>query len=155
MLFQYQISLVFSEEDNGYVATIPEFPGMSGFGLSSETAVQELKTAVDLAIRVMEADGAEIPDPEIVPDKACALGSYKPNKSLIKHKLNEAAELIKKSDQLLSEAMSGGGADTGCHFDGGTVEWQKQADHTQRLLNDAERELKRLSDMAKSKSIGI
>lgn len=63
-MFQYSISLVWSEEDGCYVATVAEFPGLSAFGDSPEEAVNEAKIAVEGFLKVYKEDGCPIPNPE-------------------------------------------------------------------------------------------
>lgn len=55
--------LRWSDEDGAYVATSPEFPGLSAFGGSPEAAVSELRTVLGLAIETYEAEGWKLPDP--------------------------------------------------------------------------------------------
>ena len=45
---KYAIEIVYSEEDDGYIAIVPELPGCSAFGETEEEALKEIKIAVDL-----------------------------------------------------------------------------------------------------------
>jgi predicted RNase H-like HicB family nuclease len=63
-MFQYSFTLAWSDEDKGYIATVPEFPGLSGFGKSPDKAVRKAMEAVQMAIEIMEEDGESIPVPE-------------------------------------------------------------------------------------------
>jgi predicted RNase H-like HicB family nuclease len=63
-MFQYSFTLAWSDEDAGYIATVPEFPGISGFGETPVQAVKEAMGAVRLAIEVMEEDGETPPEAE-------------------------------------------------------------------------------------------
>ena len=65
-MFKYSINLAWSEEDNCYVATVSEFPGLSAFGETPEEAVEEAKIAVDGFLKVYAEDGCAIPEPETV-----------------------------------------------------------------------------------------
>lgn len=38
----YHINIFFSEEDNGYIADIPDLPGCSAYGDTPEKALKEL-----------------------------------------------------------------------------------------------------------------
>jgi len=62
-MFKYSINLLWSEEDDCYVATVSEFPGLSAFGESPEEAIKEAKIAVDGFLRVFKEDGCLIPKP--------------------------------------------------------------------------------------------
>jgi predicted RNase H-like HicB family nuclease len=65
-MFKYSINLVWSDNDENYVATIPEFPGLSTFGKTPEEAIKEAKTACELFIEDMIEDGEEIPKPATI-----------------------------------------------------------------------------------------
>ena len=65
-MFKYSINLTWSDEDNCYVATVSEFPGLSAFGDTPEEAVEEAKIAVEGFLKVYEEDGCQIPEPEIL-----------------------------------------------------------------------------------------
>ena len=43
---KYSINIMWTDEDEGYIATIPEFPGLSAFGESPEEAIGEAKIAL-------------------------------------------------------------------------------------------------------------
>lgn len=63
-MFKYSISLVWSDEDDCYIATIPEFPGLSAFGDTPEEAAEEAKIAAEGFIEVYKEDGCKLPEPE-------------------------------------------------------------------------------------------
>ena len=65
-MFKYSINLAWSNEDNCYVATVTEFPGLSAMGDTPEEAVEEAKIAVEGFIEVYQEDGCEIPEPDTV-----------------------------------------------------------------------------------------
>jgi len=69
-MFKYSINLTWSDEDNCYVATVSEFPGLSAFGDTPEEAVEEAKIAVEGFLKVYEEDGCQIPEPEILRSKS-------------------------------------------------------------------------------------
>lgn len=61
--FKYRIIVFYSEEDQGYIAKIPELPGCSAFGESPEEAIKEVKVAAGLWIKAAREWGREIPQP--------------------------------------------------------------------------------------------
>lgn len=61
---KYSINLMWSEEDEGYIATIPEFPGLSAFGENPEEAMEEAQMALEGFIEVYNEDGCKIPEPQ-------------------------------------------------------------------------------------------
>jgi predicted RNase H-like HicB family nuclease len=60
---KHATEILYSEEDEGYIAVVPELPGCSAFGQSEEEALQEIKTAVQLWLQTAKKDGREIPKP--------------------------------------------------------------------------------------------
>ena len=62
-MFKYSVYSAWSDEDGGYIATISEFPGLSGFGETIEEAVEEAKIAAEGFIEVYEEDGEDLPEP--------------------------------------------------------------------------------------------
>lgn len=65
-MFKYSINLTWSDEDDCYVATVSEFPGLSAFGDTPEEAIEEAKIAVEGFLKVYKEDGCPIPEPEIL-----------------------------------------------------------------------------------------
>lgn len=63
---KYGFRILWSDEDKGYVATSPEFPGLSAFGETEEEALAEAKVARQLFIEDMQASGEELPAPQTV-----------------------------------------------------------------------------------------
>ncbi|MCK4403343.1 MAG: type II toxin-antitoxin system HicB family antitoxin [Dehalococcoidia bacterium] len=63
MASRYAIEIFYSEEDEGYIATVPELPGCSAFGETEEEALKEVKVAIDLWLETAEKEGREIPLP--------------------------------------------------------------------------------------------
>jgi antitoxin HicB len=57
---------MWSDEDESYVATIPEFPGLSAFGETPGEAVEEAKIAADGFIKVFKEDGRLLPEPAVL-----------------------------------------------------------------------------------------
>ena len=47
-MYKYAIEIFYSEEDGGYIATVPELAGCSAFGETEEDALKEVMTAIDL-----------------------------------------------------------------------------------------------------------
>ena len=63
MAGRYAIEIFYSEEDEGYIAIVPELPGCSAFGETEEEALTEVKVAIDLWLEVAEEERREIPKP--------------------------------------------------------------------------------------------
>lgn len=60
---KYTIEIVYSDDDEGYIAIAPELPGCSAFGETEEDALREIKVAIDLWLETAEKEGREIPRP--------------------------------------------------------------------------------------------
>ncbi len=61
---KYSVNIVYSEEDEGYIATIPEFPGLSAYGETPEETIKEAQIALKGFIKVFKEDGCKIPIPQ-------------------------------------------------------------------------------------------
>jgi DNA end-binding protein Ku len=58
----YSFRIVWSNEDNAYLASCPEFPGVVAHGDTPEEAIAEAHVALDLAIEMYEAEGRRLPE---------------------------------------------------------------------------------------------
>lgn len=88
---QYSIVCQWSDEDEGYIALVPELKGVSAFGETPAEALAELEIAKKLHIRVHEEDGCPLPDPRKLPEFSGQLRLRLP-KSL-HEELSRAAEI--------------------------------------------------------------
>jgi len=61
---KYAIEIFYSEDDKGYIAVVPELPGCSAFGETEESALEEVKLAIDLWLKTAKSEGREIPKPQ-------------------------------------------------------------------------------------------
>ncbi len=62
-MFKYSINLAWSDENDCYLATIPEFPGLMTHGDTPEEAVVEAEVAAQGFLEIYEEDGDPIPEP--------------------------------------------------------------------------------------------
>ena len=65
--FKYRIEVSYSQEDDCYIAVVPELPGCNAFGDTAEEAVKEVETAIELWIELAKEMGREIPEPALKP----------------------------------------------------------------------------------------
>ena len=63
-MYKYAIEIFYSDDDEGYIAVVPELPGCSAYGESEEQALQEIKTAIDLWLSTARSMGRDIPKPQ-------------------------------------------------------------------------------------------
>jgi len=60
---RYGFDVFWSDEDEGYIATCPDFPGLSAFGETMEEAVKEAGDALALFVESFEESGKPLPTP--------------------------------------------------------------------------------------------
>lgn len=63
MPYKYAIEIFYSDEDEGFIAVVPELPGCSAFGETEEEALGEVKVAIELWLATARQEGREIPEP--------------------------------------------------------------------------------------------
>lgn len=63
MINRYSCIVQWSDEDDVFIASIPELPGVLAHGDSHEDAVHEVNVAVGLALKVLAEDGQPVPKP--------------------------------------------------------------------------------------------
>ncbi len=62
---KYSVIISWSEEDNSYIASIPELKGCMADGRTREEALKEIEIAKNLWIECALEDGEEIPEPNL------------------------------------------------------------------------------------------
>lgn len=60
-LYSYNVS--WSEEDECFIASVLEIPGLKAHGDSPEKALKEIRKAAAFTIELMEEDGDMVPEP--------------------------------------------------------------------------------------------
>ncbi len=58
---KYPVSIQWSDEDNGYIATAPGVRGLSSFGESQDEALSQLKIAADAFFKSLKKAGKPVP----------------------------------------------------------------------------------------------
>ncbi len=61
---RYEIILYWSEEDEAFVAEVPELPGCAADGTSYLEAISSVETVIDEWIETAEELGRPIPEPK-------------------------------------------------------------------------------------------
>ena len=59
----YGYELFWSDEDEGYIVTCPDFPGLFAFGMTPEKALKEARVAIELFIEDFKERGEQLPEP--------------------------------------------------------------------------------------------
>jgi predicted RNase H-like HicB family nuclease len=62
-IYKYATEIFYSEEDEGYIAVVPELPGCSASGEAEEVGLKEVMTAMELWLETAEQERREIPKP--------------------------------------------------------------------------------------------
>jgi len=62
-MYKYAIEIFYSEDDEGYIALVPELAGCSAFGENEGVALKEAMTAMELWLETAEKEGRKIPQP--------------------------------------------------------------------------------------------
>ena len=65
-MIPYSINLIWSDEDKGYIATVPEFKNLSAFGETPDSALKEAQIAIEGYIKTIQESGDEMPEPKKV-----------------------------------------------------------------------------------------
>ena len=63
----YHINIFYSEEDEGYIADIPDLQHCSAFGTTQEEALQEVLKAKEAWLEAARDSGKLIPEPRYHP----------------------------------------------------------------------------------------
>ena len=61
---RYEIIIFWSDEDQTFLADVPELPGCMAHGASHEEALQHAQEAIQLWLETAEEDGRPIPHPK-------------------------------------------------------------------------------------------
>ena len=64
MMYKYAIILYWSNEDDAFVAEVPELPGCMAHGETQEAALKNVNQAIALWIDTAQEFGDPIPEPE-------------------------------------------------------------------------------------------
>lgn len=61
---RYEIIIFWSDEDDSFIADVPELPGCMAHGPSHRAALQNAEEAIALWIEAAEEEGRDIPTPK-------------------------------------------------------------------------------------------
>jgi predicted RNase H-like HicB family nuclease len=64
MTDHYEIIIFWSAEDNAFVAEVPELPGCVAHGNTQESALGNIKAAIELWVQTAKEFGDPIPQPK-------------------------------------------------------------------------------------------
>lgn len=66
---KYMTNIYFSEEDEAYIATVPQLPGCVSHGETMEEATANIQIAAKLWLESAAKHGDAIPEPDVVASK--------------------------------------------------------------------------------------
>jgi predicted RNase H-like HicB family nuclease len=61
---RYEVIIFWSDEDQAFIADVPELPGCMAHGTSHSDALEHAQEAIQLWIAAAEEDGRAIPQPK-------------------------------------------------------------------------------------------
>lgn len=64
---EYHINIFYSEEDQGYIADIPDLVGCSAWGATAAEALREVELAKSAWMETAQKEGKPIPQPRYKP----------------------------------------------------------------------------------------
>ena len=64
MMSKYQITIFWSVEDQAFIADVPELPGCMAHGNTYESALANIKEAMELWVTTAKEFGDQIPEPK-------------------------------------------------------------------------------------------
>jgi predicted RNase H-like HicB family nuclease len=63
-MYKYEVIVYWSEEDEAYIAEVPELPGCMADGTTYEEALRNVQTVISEWIETAKGLGREIPTPK-------------------------------------------------------------------------------------------
>jgi predicted RNase H-like HicB family nuclease len=63
-MHRYEVIIYWSEEDQAFIAEVPELPGCAAHGPTADTALAESQRAIDLWLETAREFGDPIPVPK-------------------------------------------------------------------------------------------
>ncbi|MFH1038972.1 MAG: type II toxin-antitoxin system HicB family antitoxin [PVC group bacterium] len=63
----YHINIFYSQDDEGYIADIPDLDACSAFGITPDEALREVEIAREAWLKTAAAEGKPIPEPRYRP----------------------------------------------------------------------------------------
>ncbi|MGH9754891.1 MAG: type II toxin-antitoxin system HicB family antitoxin [Blastocatellia bacterium] len=131
----YSFHLLWSVEDEAYIATCPEFPGLSAFGETPEQAISEGRRALKLMIETYKESGLALPEPKLAHEHS---GQFRIRIPKSLHR--QAAELAEKEGVSLNQfvttciAMGVGAAEADNRIEHLIKVWLEKTAANQRVI---------------------
>lgn len=104
----YPIKIIYSQEDKGFIATIPDLKWCSAFGETEEEAIKEIKIVQKEWLRIAKKEGFPIPEPKTEDNYTGKITAKTPktlHKQLAELASEEGISINQMVVLLLSEAV--------------------------------------------------
>ena len=134
-MFRYSMQLIWSDEDQEYVASIPEFPNLNAIGQTPEEAVREAQVVADLFLEDMAECGEEPPEPKVLSGFRGEIRVRMPR--TLHHKLAGWAAVEHVSLNMLMVTLLAEGI--GARGELPAMEVRVRGPHTRRMVRSAHR----------------
>lgn len=108
MTFRYSVTMAWSREDSGYIATVPELPNFSVFGETAEEAAREVEIAAEGYLEALGESGSPAPAPLELPSFSGQFRVRMPvslHEALVTHARREGVSLNTLVVSLLAEGL--------------------------------------------------
>jgi len=107
-MYNYLINVFYSEEDKGFIATVPDLKNCSGFGETEKEAIEEVKKAMEIWIKTAKEENIKIPEPTMIENndysgKFVVRVSKSLHKKLVENSKKEGVSLNLYINNLLAE----------------------------------------------------
>lgn len=63
-MHKYEIIIYWSNDDGAFISEVPELPGCMAHGATQETALSNVRDAIDLWLETAKETGRPIPEPK-------------------------------------------------------------------------------------------
>lgn len=63
-MHKYELIIYWSEEDNAYIAEVPELPGCMADGQTYEEVLENVKTVINEWVETAKSNGRPVPKPK-------------------------------------------------------------------------------------------
>jgi len=104
---RYPFEIFYSDEDEGYIAIVPDLPGCSAFGDSEEEAVREVRVAVESYLEALNAENRPVPVPSGIPSASGKITLRMPKSLHARLALESKTEGVSLNQYMLYKLANG------------------------------------------------
>jgi len=104
---RYPFEIFYSDEDEGYIAIVPDLPGCSAFGETEEDALREVRNAVKSYLCALKAERRPIPAPSSIPSASGKITLRMPKSLHARLALESKTEGVSLNQYMLYKLANG------------------------------------------------